>query len=159
MHCPADYTPFPWMLHAEQEHGISEMPGLNTEPHIAAYLASVGMAPAPRGDETPWCSAFVNWCMEQVGVLGTGRANARSWLNWIHANPCSLAKPPWGAVVVLWRVRRSSWQGHVGFYVGTEGNNVLLLGGNQGNRVSIRSYTEDRILGYRWPRSYPIPAR
>jgi hypothetical protein len=28
---------------------------------------------------------------------------------------------------------------------------VYLLGGNQGDRVSVRAYPRKRLLGYRWP--------
>lgn len=89
--------------------------------------------------------------MEQARIRGTNRANARSWLNW--GGMC-LERPAYGAVTVLWRVRRRHWKGHVGFYVGQEGSNLLLLGGNQGNAVSIRSYPADRLLGYRWAIGY-----
>jgi hypothetical protein len=40
-------------------------------------------------------------------------------------------------------------EGHVGFYVGTEGGNLRKLGGNQGDNVSIVSYPADRVIGRR----------
>jgi len=39
--------------------------------------------------------------------------------------------------------------GHVGFFAGIEGRNILLLGGNQGDSVSIGSYPKSRLLGVR----------
>jgi len=44
--------------------------------------------------------------------------------------------------------------GHVGFFAGLDPaidtfENVLVLGGNQGNTVSVRPYPKDRLLGIR----------
>ena len=39
--------------------------------------------------------------------------------------------------------------GHVGFYAGEEGNNVLVLGGNQSDAVNIRPFPWNRVLGIR----------
>jgi uncharacterized protein (TIGR02594 family) len=144
MMTPQNFSPYPWMQYALQEYGVREVAGSGTNPRIAAYLAVVG---AGSSDETAWCSAFVNWCMQQAGILGTLKANARSWLKW--GNAC-LAQPTYGAVTVLWRGNPNGWQGHVGFYAGSSGNHIVLLGGNQGNAVSLREYKKSRVLGYRW---------
>lgn len=152
MYTPSDFSLFPWMQYVLEEYGQREVRGSGSNRRIDAYLRSVGVA---AGDETAWCSAFANWCMEQANIMGTGRANARSWLNW--GDSC-LARPTYGAVTVLWRGSRKGWQGHVAFYVGKEGSNLLLLGGNQGNAVSIRTYAASRLLGYRWPIGYTPPA-
>ena len=154
MFCPSSYDPYPWMELAMQEYGIREFPGRGRNRNIASYLATVGR---PRAnDETPWCSAFVNWCVSEGGLRGTNRGNARSWLTWEEAT-MSLAKPVWGCIAVLWRVRRSSWQGHVGFYVGSVGNRVMLLGGNQGNAVSeVPSPSQGKAMSPRWALSHSI---
>ena len=155
MFCPADFSPYPWLEYAFAEYGVRETAGAGTTANIARYLATVGLA--GHSDETAWCSAFVNWCMEQAGIRGTGRANARSWLDW---GGICLGFPTYGCVTVLWRESPTSWKGHVGFYMGREGSQVVLLGGNQGNAVSIRNYPESRVLGYRWPISaMPLPSR
>jgi len=39
--------------------------------------------------------------------------------------------------------------GHVGFYAGVEGSKVMLLGGNQGDSVSVSRYPKTQILGIR----------
>jgi hypothetical protein len=52
-----------------------------------------------------------------------------------------------GCIVVL--KRGDPPKGHVGFYVGTEGGHIRLLGGNQGDKVSIASFPPDRVLGRR----------
>jgi hypothetical protein len=44
-------------------------------------------------------------------------------------------------------------QGHVGFYIGTDAKGrVILLGGNQGNKVCIAAFAA-RPLGYMWPKA------
>jgi uncharacterized protein (TIGR02594 family) len=115
-------------------------------PVISDFLRYAGISAA--SDQTPWCSAFVNYCMEQAGIRGTRRANARSWLDW---GEMSMGLPEFGCVVVLWRESPSSIKGHVGFYTGFRGDKLLLLGGNQGHAVSVAEYPKSRLLGYRWP--------
>lgn len=41
--------------------------------------------------------------------------------------------------------------GHVGFLVEARGNKVLILGGNQGDEVSVAAFPRSRLLGCRWP--------
>jgi uncharacterized protein (TIGR02594 family) len=69
----------------------------------------------------------------------------------------SLNFPVYGCVVVLWRGSREGVLGHVGFFVGMQDQNLLLLGGNQGNEVSIRPYPKQRVLGLRWLLGFPLP--
>ena len=45
------------------------------------------------------------------------------------------------------------WQGHVGFYLKTENINgvdyYVILGGNQNNKVSVKTYRANTALGIR----------
>jgi uncharacterized protein (TIGR02594 family) len=148
MFTPSDFHPYPWMQYALEEYGQRERRGTRSNSRIDAYLRSVGQA---ADDEIAWCSAFVNWCMEQANIMGTGRSNARSWLDW--GGSC-VGVPGYGVVTILTRGSRNGWRGHVGFYVGREGANLLLLGGNQDNSVSIKEYAASRLLGYRLPIGY-----
>lgn len=139
----------PWMNIADRELGTVEIAGPGDNPRIVEYHGATSLK--SPDDETPWCSAFANWCMKQAGILGTNRANARSWLNW----GVEIAKPRPGCVVVLWRESPNSAKGHVAFYVGEDQANpakIRLLGGNQGDKVSITSYDKARVLSYRWPK-------
>jgi uncharacterized protein (TIGR02594 family) len=148
---PLDFSPFPWMKYALQECGQREVAGkTHNNPRIAKYHTTVGHA---KDDETPWCSAFANWCMQQTGLRGSGRANARSWLTW--GKQC-LGRGIFGCVVVFSRPP-AAWQGHVAFYVGTLSGKIVVLGGNQKNSVCVMGYPSRRVLGYRWPADLPIP--
>jgi uncharacterized protein (TIGR02594 family) len=137
----------PWLTIARREVGVREVPGANANPRIIEYLASCPGLPADMrsSDETPWCSAFVNWVMRESGVTGTRRANARSWLTWGQA-----CEPQRGAVAVFSRPPDPA-SGHVAFFERREGERVIVLGGNQGNAVSVAAYPASRLLGYRWP--------
>jgi uncharacterized protein (TIGR02594 family) len=136
-----------WMEFALGEVGTRESPGIADSPRVVEYLEAVDLSTQLRHDATPWCSAFANWCMKQAGIPGTGSAAARSWLDW--GKP--LSTPKRGCIVVLWRKARDTPFGHVGFYMRASGNRVSLLGGNQGDMVSISPYSAARVLSYRWP--------
>lgn len=136
----------PWLALARREIGVKERAGAADHPRILEYLRTV-IRDGDIHDEIPWCAAFANWCMQEVGVDGTGLANARSWLRW----GVSLHTPRVGCVVVIWRVKREAPTGHVGFFVRQEGATLWLLGGNQNNEVCIAPRPLNRLLGYRWP--------
>jgi uncharacterized protein (TIGR02594 family) len=149
---PTDFFPYPWMEYALREYGIKGISARGRTVNVVAYLKATGVGRS--NDETAWCSAFVNWCMLMAGFPGSGKANARSWLEW---GGVSLDFPAYGSVVVLWRGAKNGPLGHVGFFVGMQGDRLLLLGGNQGNAVSIRPYSKERVLGMRWLEGFPVP--
>lgn len=134
---------FPWMPVALAELGVREVDGPGDNPRVAEYLASTDLdRKLADDDETPWCSAFVNWCVEKVAMAGTNSAAARSWLGWGR----TLYVPRRGVITVL---DRSDNHGHVGFFVSRSTDSVTLLGGNQNNRVCVATYDIERLLGYR----------
>lgn len=110
---------------------------------VAQYLAEGGVNIDPS--KTAWCAAFVNATLAKNGLDGTGALNARSFLNWGE----EVTTPQIGDIVVLSRGQDPNL-GHVGFFKGFDANgNILILGGNQGDAVSVQSYSADRLLGYR----------
>lgn len=126
------------------ELGNAEISGAGrNNKRIVAYHKATGLPNEP--DETPWCSSFVNWVVKKAGKQGTNSASARSWLKWGK----STTKPKQFDIVVFWRGEPNGWQGHVAFYLGTEGSTVKVLGGNQGNKVSVANYPKARVLSYR----------
>ena len=135
------------ILEAAQQHlGVEEWPGAKHNPVIMSYFDAAGHSWVD-GDETAWCAAYVNAVLAEVGLIGTGALNARSFLDWGEAVALKDLKP--GDVVVFWRESPESWKGHVGFVSSIDGNNVLCLGGNQGNAVSVAPYPMSRVLGFR----------
>lgn len=137
---------FPWYSIAQGEIGVKEVAGSGDNPRILEYLRSTNLAaPMASHDETPWCSAFANWCVEKSGFAGTDSAWARSWLNWGK----STESPEAGCIVVFSREESS---GHVGFYVSENPTSIHILGGNMSNQVGEDDYPRSRLLGFRVPR-------
>lgn len=137
-----------WAKIALGELGIAEVKGPKDNPRIVEYHSATSLRAS--NDEVPWCSSFVNWVMKKVGIKGTNSALARSWLTW--GIEVSQKAPKYGSVVVLSR-GVGSIAGHVGFYVGkTVGGQIKVLGGNQGDKVSVALFSKSKVLGYRWPK-------
>lgn len=142
---------------------VIELPGDDHSPFIQWCHESCGFGP-DTADEVPWCSSFVNRIAWMLRLPRSKSAMARSWLEVGLPVYDALPKIGWD-VVVLSRGRGEQpgpnvldAPGHVGFYAGfssftdrggTERNQVLVLGGNQGDAVSVRPYDYDRILGVR----------
>lgn len=135
----------PWMAHAWAEIGQREAPGAATNPRISGYFRRVGHS-SIDSDETAWCAAFVGACLESAGIKSTRSLAARSYLDWgVAANA-----PSFGAVTVLSRTDDPSL-GHVGFLIGETDQQVILLGGNQSNAVSVATFRKTQVLGFRLP--------
>jgi uncharacterized protein (TIGR02594 family) len=129
----------PWMRIARGEIGVAEGSG---DPRITQYFSTTTLGPQPSS--VAWCSAFVNFCVKTSDNAGTNNALARSWLNW-GENSTTLIP---GCIVVL--TRGSPGLGHVGFYVGDGGRDLIqLLGGNQHNSVNISSFSKAAVVGQR----------
>lgn len=139
-----------WMRAAVNERGVKRFPEGLTNPRIVEYNNHTNLV--GYDDKISWCSSFINWCLAQVGIAGTGSALARSWLEWGIA----LDIPVYGCVAVLTRDEPASWKGHVGFYIGHDVEHVYLYGGNQQEEVREWQYPISSILGYRWPTTFDI---
>jgi uncharacterized protein (TIGR02594 family) len=129
---------------ALQEFGVAEIVGKQHNPRIVEYFKDIGHEWV-IDDETAWCSAFANWVAKQCGYHMSDKLNARSWLTVGK----STDTPEKGDVVVFWRGSKSDWRGHVAFFIRETKNYIYVLGGNQGNKVSIQAYTKNRLLQYR----------
>jgi uncharacterized protein (TIGR02594 family) len=134
-----------WLTVARTYLGTRErLPNGKVNPLIAEFFQSTKFKGGDADDA--WCSAFANHCMRKAGVRGSGRANARSWLDWGVA----LEQPTLGCVVVFSRPPKPS-EGHVSFFVGADKNYITVLGGNQNNAVCVRPYPRARVLQFRMP--------
>lgn len=141
-----------WMLEARKHVGQREIAGRKHNPLILRWWTLI-RAPF-SDDETPWCAGFVGGVLESCKIRSSRSAAARSYLDWGQ----KLDKAVVGAIVVFSRPG-SAWSGHVGFVAGVDARgNLMVLGGNQGNMVSIRPFDRSRVLGYRWPVGMPVPA-
>lgn len=144
-----------WLTLARVYIGTREIKGPRHEPRILKWWTAI-RAPF-RDDETPWCGAFVGGVLEEASLpIVAGGAAARAWLKL----PVKLSQPAVGCVVVFWRGSKGGGSGHVGFVVGKDRrNNLMVLGGNQGDAVNIKPFDRGRVLGYRWPSVWPDESR
>lgn len=96
----------------------------------------------------PWCATWVGVELEEDGFTSTKKANARSYLNW--GTPVSPGDEREGDIVIFWRgTRNDGVTGHVGFILSANEDGFYVLGGNQGDKVSIEWYSRKKLLGVR----------
>ncbi len=139
----------PWIPIAEGELGQAEIRGPQYNARIIEYHATTTLG--AQSDETAWCSSFANWVMKEAGYRGTGSARALDWARWGR----EVNTPVLGSLGVI---RWPNGGGHVGFVVGrTRAGSLVMLGGNQGDRVSYMPVSPEVIISYRLPRDYFIP--
>lgn len=102
-------------------------------------------------DAYPWCAPFVSYCLTRGGAP-THQQSARALLK--SGAKVSLADAQEGDVVVMWNENpatggRNGWGGHAGLFLAREGDFVQIIGGNQGDEVSVAWVHESRVLGVR----------
>jgi len=138
---------------AERFVGTTEVPGVASNPLVLAMLRLD--AQWPSGDDVPWCSAFANFIAWMLRLPRSKSLAARSWLMVGTPVPLHDAAPGFD-VVILQRGKGVQpgpevldAPGHVGLFAGIEAKHVLVLGGNQGDRVSIERFPIKSVLGVR----------
>lgn len=109
-------------------------------PVIMGFFDATGLR-TPAGDTTFWCAAFVSWCIqrrlqganikEKQWPYEKGAASA-AYRDWGQDVERDLKDKPQRGDLVVFKNKKSSWAGHVGFYYGMDGSRILVLGGNQG---------------------------
>ncbi|MGU3495944.1 TIGR02594 family protein [Xanthobacteraceae bacterium A53D] len=142
----------PWMAEAERRLGMHEV---RDNGALRKWLKSDGKTVGDPA-KIAWCGDFVETC---IGLTLPGEplpANPYGARNWTKFGR-RLTTPAYGAVLVFWRGSKSGWQGHVGFYAGEHGGNLLVLGGNQSNAITKAWLDDDRLLDIRWPSTFDPP--
>lgn len=138
-----------WLVEARKHIGLKEIKGGVHAPEIVQFWKDIKRG-GIKDDETPWCAAFVGAMLERSGIKSSRFESAKSYLQWGDL----LTQPVVGCVVVFTR----DGGGHVGFVVGQDkSGNLLVLGGNQGDAVNVRSFPRSRVSGYRWPTGFMLP--
>lgn len=158
---------------AQRFVGMKEVPGVIDNPQILAMLRLD--AGWPEHDEVAWCSSLVNYVNHLLRLPRSKSLRARSWLQvGVPVDP-DLAEVGFDVVILK---RGGGDQpgpevikapGHVGYFAGMtlaldpraldppetrlgdapSADNVLVLGGNQSDSVSIASFPASRVLGVR----------
>jgi len=125
---------------------VKELPGAQQHPAIQWAHMLCGLGP-DQADEVPWCSSWLNLVAWLLQLPRSKSAAARSWLHVGTVIELKDAYP--GQDVVVLRRGTNPAQGHVGLYAGLVGDRVYVLGGNQGNAISIAPFPAADVIGVR----------
>ena len=135
---------------AQRFVGVKEFPGDKDNPFVMSMLQLDTNWPAH--DEVPWCSAFVNYICWLLRLPRSKNLLARSWLEVGVPISAQYAAPGFDVAVF----RRGESGGHVGFFSAAiiplaqyDEPRIYVLGGNQGNSVSVTSLRTADLLGIR----------
>lgn len=141
-----------WMQQARKVIGRHERADRD---ELIDWLRSDG---ATLGDpsQLPWCGDFVDTALALAG-FDADLDNPYLARNWNKVG--QKITPRFGAIMVFWRGRKDGKFGHVGFYMDEDETHFHILGGNQGNSVSVSRLAKNRLLGARWPTGAPMPER
>ena len=139
-----------WLDEAYKLLGVTEIKGAENSPEILKLWEDAGLP--FTDDETAWCAGFVGACLKRGGAAPSGSGLARSYLGWgFDVTELGIKSIPPGAVLVYSRPGAPG-SGHVGFAMGiTPEGHIMTLGGNQGDKVSIKPFAQERLLAARWP--------
>jgi len=107
-----------------------EWPEKRANPMIVGFFSMTQTLPS--GDQTPWCAAFVNFCLFAAGYVGTDSALSGSFRSYGKARGAG-EKPQRGDIVVFRSpgATGDEGHGHVGFFASEEDGRLQVLGGNQ----------------------------
>lgn len=149
----APATP-PWIAEITRRMGLHEVRDNGV---LRKWLKSDGRT---LGDpaKLPWCGDAVETPLLLTlpnEVMPTNPYLAANWVKFGIA-----CKPQLGAIMSFWRGSPTSWQGHVGFYVGETATHYVIRGGNQTNMIKDSRIAKERLRdnGSRWPKTYLAPA-
>lgn len=124
---------------------IKEVPGAGNNPAIVKMFERVLGTSMP--DSTAWCAVAVGSILLDAGYRSTGKATARSYLDYGQKVSLADAKP--GDIAVFWRGSPTSWQGHVGIFVRKQCGKIYIYSGNDSNEFKLGSRVESQLLGIR----------
>lgn len=143
-----------WFREAQRLMGLREISGPSSNSEILSWAKKLGgwIAGFYKDDDIPWCGLFVSHCLGLTLPEEALPGNPLSALAW-KSFGINLDIPRYGAVMVFSR----EGGGHVGFYVSEDFDCYHVLGGNQGNSVSITRVLKSRRVACRWPKTVPVP--
>lgn len=130
--------------HAKKDMGLKETPGPKSTPRIHSAIETAAKWLDKDDSATAWCGCIRGlWGLETGTGVPREHYRAAAWLNWGVAVDVEDAKR--GDTVVISRAGGN----HVALLDRVEGPRIYLLGGNQGNAVSIASFSQALVRGVR----------
>lgn len=119
--------------------GTKEIVGSKHNPDILFWAKELKLSSVYNSDEIPWCGLFIAYCCHVAGLDVVSKPLwALSWANW----GTSVTEPMLGDILTFKR----NGGGHVGIYVGEDDTHYHVLGGNQGNAVSVSRIAKNRLF-------------
>ncbi len=136
-----------YLTEARKHIGLKELTGNNDHPLLLSWWTKLKITYLYK---QAWCGLFVAHCMQSSGMpLPKNWYRAKAWLEWGEKSNT----PKLGCIVIFAR----TGGGHVGLVVGKDNSGrLLVLGGNQGNQVSIAPFDLSRVEGYRVPTDFSL---
>lgn len=143
---------------ALEQFGVAEVVGKGSNKTIIAWRDALNQAGVKvsgyTDDDIPWCGLLVAFIALMRMANPHEVVKDPLWaLNW-KTYGFRVKTPGLGDVLVFKR----NGGGHVGFYVGEDDTCYHVLGGNQGNRVSIARVEKSRCVDARRPPYKTAPA-
>lgn len=126
-------------------YGVKETQGPGNTPEIMRWASIIGdkVDKVYTADSIPWCGLFMAYVAKRSGCeLPASPLWARAWASWGQ----QAVTPKLGDVLVF---GRGGGGGHVGLYVAESVSYFHVLGGNQGDAVSIVLVRKARLLASR----------
>jgi uncharacterized protein (TIGR02594 family) len=147
---PAELMP-PWMAEMHRRMGLHEVrdkASLISWLKIGKYL----------GDPSrlPWCGDALETAMVKT-LPNEPVPNNPFWAQAWKDFGVGVGAPKVGSIGVI---RWNASSGHVGIVAAydAKGQRVLLLGGNQSDKISLSWFKLSAFIAFRWPKSYPLRA-
>lgn len=130
---------------AAAQLGVKEIVGEVDNEDIVGWAHEIGLTWI-KDDEVAWCAVYVGRTLKRCGLPYLSTAAAQDYLKY----GVSVMIPEHGDIVVF---DRGHGKGHIGFFCGFSHDQkmVYVIGGNQGNQVSLAPFAVDKVLGYRRP--------
>lgn len=131
--------------------GITEIPGVKSNPIILSWAKELGLNDIYTNDDISWCALFFSITMFKAGrtlPAPKDRYDYLRALKWQNLwNKVDTGKEGVGDILIFKR----EGGGHIGYYVGESPTTYFVLGGNQGNKVSIVEILKSRCVSIRRP--------
>lgn len=146
-----DRRSYPWVDEIRKVLGFHEVRDNAT---LKKWLVSDGKTLGDPG-VLPWCGDAMETAIKRslptekfTGNLASNPYWALNWAGFgVHVEPRV------GAIGVFKR----NGGGHVGVLISQSVNSYHVLGGNQGDSVSVTAVPKHTLVDSRWPSTYPIP--
>lgn len=132
------------LLKAIELYGTEEVVGSKHNPVILGWAKELGLQSVYKSDEIPWCGLFMAVVMQRAQRPVV--KNPLGSLNWNNFG-VKVTTPMLGDILTFTR----KGGGHVGLYIAEDNQSYHVLGGNQGNKVSIVRIAKSRLSQARRP--------